>query len=163
MGHSIEQAVNIAKIPNSIWTFYFLIIPYLLHPRMNLLVNFTVLIDLLLAIRFQNCFSYNRLALTVSSHWSYLHVCALRHFKWLITCECNFTGTFCSFLSTDCRPTSSLNTVKEHRLQPFLLTSQPCGIKVKALFLVMILTHRLRNARRWDVGRAPSENCFYRG
>lgn len=74
VGHSIGQAVNIAKVPNNIWTFYFLIIPGLLLPRMNLLVYFRVLIDLLLAIVFQNCFSYKSLTLTVSSHWSYVNV-----------------------------------------------------------------------------------------
>lgn len=72
MEHSIEQSVNIAMVPNNIWTFYFLIIAYLILPRMNLLVYFRVLIDLLLAIMFQNCFSYKSLTLTVSSHWSYL-------------------------------------------------------------------------------------------
>lgn len=71
---SIEQAVNIARVPNNTWTFYFLIIPYLLLPRMNLLVYFTVLIDLLFAIMFQNCLSYKSLTLTVPSHWSYLNV-----------------------------------------------------------------------------------------
>lgn len=55
--HSVEhptvQAGNTVKVPNSIWTSNFLIITYLLLPRMNLLVYFTVLIDLLLAIMFR--------------------------------------------------------------------------------------------------------------